>query len=97
MKIGQFLDESQSQPCSLVLAIEAAIQLHKGLEQSLQIFSSNAHPCIDHGKLDQLLVQVCFHFQGDMTLVVREFNRIGKKVDQDLFETPRVCQDVQNR
>src|SRR6187549_1538511 len=73
-----------------MLTVETTVQLHKRLEQSLQILSVNSNTIINDRELYQVLFPIGLNLQNHLAILKCEFDSIAQQVYQDLFESPRV-------
>src|SRR5690349_17206118 len=94
MQFGEGACQRQSKTRSMMLAAENRLHLAKGLQHRFQILLGDADPCVCDAD-EEISTGSEPRAQRDAAATRRKFHRIGKEVDEDLYDLAPIDPDVE--
>ncbi len=89
MHFDKVLSQRQTKAGPFILAVELAVDLLERSQRCWNVLKLDPDPCLDYLE-NVATVRTTPSPQRDLTAGIREFDRVGKQVDQDLLQLPKI-------
>ena len=83
---GQLSCQGEPQSRSVVLPVEAGIELLEGLKEEVHVLGGNPYPRIPNNAANLLRLRGSVHLEADLSALWRELHGVHDEVHEDLAE-----------